>query len=143
MLRSRASDWNLDPAFYENKDIRFHALQASVPKEGASKGVTLFTALFSALASIPVPNDMAMTGEITLRGKVMPIGGLEEKLTAAYNSGIKIVVIPEANIYELPDLPEHLIRKMEIVGVRDVDQLLGKTLFQNTGEEEYDEENFR
>ncbi|MEN6351471.1 MAG: S16 family serine protease, partial [Syntrophomonas sp.] len=102
LIRSRSSQWNLDPNFHENKDIHFHALEASVPKEGSSIGVTLFTALFSALAGIPVPNDLAMTGEITLRGKIMPIGGLEEKLTAAYNSGIRRVVIPEANIYDLP-----------------------------------------
>ena len=141
LLRSRASEWNLDPIFYGNKDIHFHALEASVPKDGASIGVTLFTALFSALAGIPVRNDMAMTGEITLRGKIMPIGGLEEKLTAAYNADIRMVIIPEANIYELPDLPEKLLQQMEIVGVKDVDQLLEKTLFQNASSDSRNMEN--
>ncbi len=126
LLRSRAEAWNLDHSFYETKDIHFHALQASVPKEGSSMGVTLFTALYSALAGIPVPYDLAMTGEITLRGKIIPIGGLEEKITAAYNAGINKVIIPEANMYELPDLPEKLRQQMTVEGVREVDQLLEK-----------------
>lgn len=127
LIRSRAAEWDIDPRFYEIKDIHFHALNAGVPKEGPSMGAALFVALFSALLNKPIRNDLAMTGEMTLRGKIMPVGGLEEKITAAYNSGIKTVVIPAANMYEIPDWPDELVKQVEILGVSDVDELLEKT----------------
>ena len=102
-IRSRAQEYGIDPNFYKNKDIHIHLPEGAVPKDGPSAGVTLTTALVSALTGTPVRRDVAMTGEITLRGRVLAIGGLREKTMAAYRAGIKTVLIPKEN---LPDLYE-------------------------------------
>ncbi len=102
-VRSIAKDYNISPDFYKNKDIHIHAPEGAVPKDGPSAGVTMTTALVSALSGIPVRADVAMTGEITLHGKVLPIGGLREKTMAGYKAGIKTIIIPAAN---KPDLEE-------------------------------------
>ncbi|MGE5422160.1 MAG: S16 family serine protease [Ignavibacteriales bacterium] len=128
VIRARAKEWNIDPDFNDETDIHFHVLQAGVPKDGPSMGVTLLTALFSALTGIPVRHDVAMTGEITLRGKIMPIGGLEDKLAAAHYTGIKNVIIPEANKYDLYDISDKLLQQLNIIPVADVDQLLAAVL---------------
>ena len=102
-VRGIANQYGIDPDFYKNKDIHIHAPEGAVPKDGPSAGVTLCTALVSALTGIPVRREVAMTGEVTLRGRVLAIGGLKEKTMAAYRAGVKTVLIPEEN---LPDLEE-------------------------------------
>ncbi len=103
-VRSIASEYNIEKDFYKNKDIHIHCPEGAVPKDGPSAGVTMTTALVSALTGIPVKRDVAMTGEITLRGNVLAIGGLKEKTMAAYSAGVKTVFIPEANMKDLPDI---------------------------------------
>ena len=102
-IRARTGALSVDPDFYKNRDIHIHVPEGAVPKDGPSAGVTMATAVVSALTGRPVRRDVAMTGEITLRGRVLSIGGLREKTMAAYRCGIRTVVIPEAN---LPDLDE-------------------------------------
>jgi len=128
IMRSCAAKWGIDPLFHEKLDLHFHALFAGIPKDGPSMGVALFTALYSALAGVPIRNDLAMTGEITLRGKVMPIGGLDEKITAAYNAGLLTVIIPEGNRGDLAELPEKLNENMKIIPVKDVEEILNYAL---------------
>ncbi len=122
--RSRASDLGLSPDFYEDIDIHIHVPAGAVPKEGPSAGVSLMAALISALTDRPVPKDVAMTGEITLRGQVMPIGGLKEKSLAALRAGIKKVIIPRQNLKDLEDIPPQIRSKMEFIDVNDIDQFL-------------------
>ena len=122
--RSRAADLGLDQDFYEDIDIHIHVPAGAVPKEGPSAGVSLMAALISALTDRPVPRDIAMTGEITLRGQIMPIGGLKEKSLAALRAGIKKVVIPRQNLKDLEDIPPQIRHKMEFIDVNDIDQFL-------------------
>jgi ATP-dependent Lon protease len=123
-VRSRAARWALAPDFYEKVDIHIHVPEGSVPKDGPSAGITMATALVSALTQKPVRKDVAMTGEITLRGHVLAIGGLKEKLLAAQRAGIKQVLIPEENVKDLYDVPEEILRDVSIVPVDHVDQVL-------------------
>ena len=122
--RSRAGDLGLSPDFYEELDIHIHVPAGAVPKEGPSAGVSLMAALVSALTDRPVPRDMAMTGEITLRGQIMPIGGLKEKALAALRVGIKKIIIPHQNLKDLEDIPPQIRHKMEFIDVDNVDQFL-------------------
>lgn len=122
--RSRAKDLGLSPDFYEDMDIHIHVPAGAVPKEGPSAGVSLMAALISALTDRPVPKDMAMTGEITLRGQVMPIGGLKEKSLAALRAGIKKIIIPHQNIKDLEEIPPQIRHKMEFIDVNSIDQFL-------------------
>lgn len=103
-VRSTAKDWNIDAMFYKDTDIHIHFPEAAIPKDGPSAGVTMTTAITSALTGIPVRHDVAMTGEVTLRGRVMPIGGLKEKTMAAYRAGIKTVIVPAENEPDLQDI---------------------------------------
>ncbi|MEO5667024.1 MAG: endopeptidase La [Bdellovibrionota bacterium] len=123
-VRSRAARWGLPPDFYEKVDIHIHVPEGAVPKDGPSAGITMVTALVSALTQKPVRKDIAMTGEITLRGNVLPIGGLKEKLLAAQRAGITRVLIPEENEKDLYDVPEEILRDVAIVPVDHVDQVL-------------------
>jgi ATP-dependent Lon protease len=123
-VRSRAARWGLSPDFYEKVDIHIHVPEGAVPKDGPSAGITMVTALVSALTQKPVRKDVAMTGEITLRGNVLPIGGLKEKLLAAQRAGLSRVLIPEENIKDLYDVPEEILRDVAIVPVDHVDQVL-------------------
>lgn len=123
-VRSRGARWGLAPDFYEKVDIHIHVPEGAVPKDGPSAGITMATALVSALTQKPVRRDVAMTGEITLRGHVLPIGGLKEKLLAAQRAGIKKVLIPEENVKDLYDVPEEILRDVSIVPVDHVDQVL-------------------
>ncbi len=122
--RSRAADLGLAPDFYEEIDIHIHVPAGAVPKEGPSAGVSLMAALISALTDRPVPKDVAMTGEITLRGQIMPIGGLKEKSLAALRAGIKKVIIPRQNLKDLEEIPPLIRNKMEFLEVDDIDQFL-------------------
>jgi ATP-dependent Lon protease len=124
VVRSRADVLGVNPEFNENKDIHIHVPEGATPKDGPSAGVGMCTALVSALTGIPVKADVAMTGEITLRGEVLPIGGLKEKLLAAHRGGISKVLIPQENEKDLVEIPDNIKAKLEIIPVRWIDQVL-------------------
>lgn len=127
--RSVSDKYGIDKEFYKNRDIHIHAPEGAVPKDGPSAGVTMATALVSALSGIPVRCDVAMTGEITLHGKVLPIGGLREKTMAAYKAGIKTVVIPEANRGDFDDVDETVKSSVEFVFASGIEQVLETALY--------------
>ena len=124
VVRSRSEILGVSPDFNENKDIHIHVPEGATPKDGPSAGVGMCTALVSALTEIPVKAEVAMTGEITLRGEVLPIGGLKEKLLAAHRGGITKVLIPEENEKDLAEIPDNIKAKLEIIPVRWIDQVL-------------------
>ncbi len=128
LTRALASKYNIDPEFYKNKDIHVHAPEGAVPKDGPSAGVTLTTALVSALSGIPVRRDVAMTGEITLRGKVLAIGGLKEKTMAAYRAGVKTVCIPKENEPDIDELDDVLKQNIRFVVAEDISTVLEAAL---------------
>ncbi|MFA5952385.1 MAG: endopeptidase La [Hyphomicrobium sp.] len=116
-VRSRSVEFGIHPTLFERKDIHVHVPEGATPKDGPSAGVAMATAIISVLTGIPVRKDVAMTGEITLRGRVLPIGGLKEKLLAALRGGIKTVIIPDENVKDLADIPEEIKKKLELVPV--------------------------
>jgi ATP-dependent Lon protease len=124
VVRSRADVLGVNPEFNENKDIHIHVPEGATPKDGPSAGVGMCTALVSALTGIPVKAEVAMTGEITLRGEILPIGGLKEKLLAAHRGGISKVLIPQENEKDLAEIPDNIKAKLEIIPVRWIDQVL-------------------
>jgi ATP-dependent Lon protease len=124
VVRSRSSALGIDPEFYQKYDIHIHVPEGATPKDGPSAGVGMCTALVSALTGIPVRSDVAMTGEITLRGEVLPIGGLKEKLLAAHRGGISTVLIPEENRKDLAEIPKDVKEKLDIRPVRWIDEVL-------------------
>jgi ATP-dependent Lon protease len=124
VVRSRSAPLGIDPDFYQKYDIHIHVPEGATPKDGPSAGVGMCTALVSALTDIPVRADVAMTGEITLRGEVLPIGGLKEKLLAAHRGGISIVLIPEENRKDLAEIPKNVKDKLDIRPVRWIDEVL-------------------
>jgi ATP-dependent Lon protease len=124
VVRRRQLRLGVNPGFHENQDIHIHVPEGATPKDGPSAGIAMTTALVSVLTNIPVRADVAMTGEITLRGEVLPIGGLKEKLLAAHRGGIKTVLIPEENVKDLADIPDNVKNRLEIVPVRWIDRVL-------------------
>jgi ATP-dependent Lon protease len=128
VVRSRASALGVKPDFYRNNDVHFHVPEGATPKDGPSAGVGMSTALVSALTGIPVKANVAMTGEITLRGEVLPIGGLKEKLLAALRGGIQTVLIPIENERELKEIPNNIKQGLEIKPVRWIDEVLAVAL---------------
>ena len=122
--RSKAKELQLDEDFYEKQDTHIHVPAGAIPKDGPSAGVTMATALISALAKIPVNREVAMTGEITLRGRVLPIGGLKEKALAALRAKITTVVIPERNKKDLVDIPNNIRKKINFIFVKNMDEIL-------------------
>ena len=127
-IRARSDLLGLKPDFYKQVDIHIHVPDGATPKDGPSAGVTLTTALISALLNIPVRHDLAMTGEITLRGRVLPIGGLREKLLAAHRGLIKTVLIPAENEKNLKDVPKDILKDLEVIPVKTMDQVIDRAL---------------
>ncbi|MBB3808149.1 endopeptidase La [Pseudochelatococcus contaminans] len=127
-VRSRARDFGIDPAFFDTHDIHVHVPEGATPKDGPSAGIGMATAIVSTVTGIAVRRDIAMTGEVTLRGRVLPIGGLKEKLLAALRGGMKKVLIPEENAKDLVEIPESVKNGLEIVPVSRMDQVLSHAL---------------
>jgi ATP-dependent Lon protease len=128
VVRSRATAFGIDKEFHQKHDIHVHVPEGATPKDGPSAGIGMCTALVSALTGIPVRGDVAMTGEITLRGEVLPIGGLKEKLLAAHRGGIKTVVIPQENVKDLAEIPDNIKGKLNIEPVRWIDEVFKHAL---------------
>jgi ATP-dependent Lon protease len=135
LIRSRAKDFGIDEDFFANNDIHVHFPQGGIPKDGPSAGITMASAIISKLTGIPIRKDVAMTGEITLTGRVLPIGGLKEKALAAMRHGIKIVVIPEKNKKDLEDIPEEYREKLTFIPVKNIDEVLDVVLVDKISEE--------
>ena len=124
VVRSRADLFDLPKDFFEKNDFHIHVPEGATPKDGPSAGIGMCTALVSVITHIPVRADVAMPGEITLRGQVLPIGGLKEKLLAAHRGGIKHVIIPEDNKKDLAEIPENVLKKLTIHPVKTIEQVL-------------------
>jgi ATP-dependent Lon protease len=139
VVRSRAAALGIPEDFYQNRDLHVHVPEGATPKDGPSAGIAMVTALVSVLSGIPVKADVAMTGEITLRGKVLPIGGLKEKLLAALRGGIRTVLIPEENKKDLDEIPERIKKGLEIRPVKWIDEVLDLALAGRPSVEQADE----
>jgi ATP-dependent Lon protease len=127
-VKSRAAEFGIKPTLFNRKDIHVHVPEGATPKDGPSAGVAMVTTIVSVLTGIPVRRDVAMTGEITLRGRVLPIGGLKEKLLAALRAGIKTVVIPSENEKDLAEIPDNVKRGLEIIPAATVEEVLRRAL---------------
>ncbi len=138
-VRSRALDFGVEPPLFERRDIHVHVPEGATPKDGPSAGIAMATAIVSVMTGIPVRHDVAMTGEVTLRGRVLPIGGLKEKLLAALRGGIKLVLIPEENAKDIAEIPESVKSGLEIVPVSRMDQVLARALVRQPEPIEWDE----
>ncbi|CAN1592388.1 Lon ATP-dependent Lon protease, bacterial type [Candidatus Pelagibacterales bacterium] len=123
-VRSRCVEYGIIPPVFEKKDIHIHVPEGATPKDGPSAGIAMVTSIVSSLTGIPVKRDVAMTGEVTLRGRVLPIGGLKEKLLAALRGGIKTVLIPDENEKDLAEIPKNVIEGLKIIPVKTVDEVL-------------------
>lgn len=131
-IRSRSEALNIDPDFYEKSDIHIHVPEGAIPKDGPSAGITMATALVSALAGIPVSKEVGMTGEITLRGRVLPIGGLKEKALAANRAGLKTIIIPKENEKDIDDIPESVRQDLKLILVEHLDEVLEVALLKES-----------
>jgi len=140
VVRARAKEWGIDDDYMQNHDVHFHVPEGATPKDGPSAGVGMCTALVSAIKGIPVRANVAMTGEITLRGEVLPIGGLKEKLLAAHRGGITVVLIPSDNVKDLKEIPDNIKQGLDIIPVKWISEVLAKALtsFPNDDNDEGD-----
>ncbi|NLA95444.1 MAG: endopeptidase La, partial [Clostridiaceae bacterium] len=127
-IMSRSATLKVDPAKTKERDIHIHVPAGAIPKDGPSAGITLATALASALTGYPVRHDLAMTGEVTLRGRVLAIGGLKEKAVAAHRAGIRTVLIPKDNERDIEDIPETVLQALEFIPVGHMDEVLDQAL---------------
>ena len=127
-IRTRAAEFKIDEDFHKTSDIHIHIPEGAVPKDGPSAGVTMCISLISALSGRPVRKDVAMTGEITLRGKIMPVGGIKEKMLAAHRMGISKVLLPEENKIDLDELPEAVRSSIKFVFLNTVDDAVREAL---------------
>jgi ATP-dependent Lon protease len=123
-VRSKATSFGIKPPTFDNKDIHVHVPEGATPKDGPSAGVAMATSIISVITGIPIRRDVAMTGEVTLRGRVLPIGGLKEKLLAALRAGLKTVIIPADNEKDLAEIPENVKAGLTIVPVKNVEEVL-------------------
>jgi ATP-dependent Lon protease len=137
-VRSRAVDFGIEPPRFDKTDIHVHVPEGATPKDGPSAGIAMATAIVSIMTGIPVSKDIAMTGEVTLRGRVLPIGGLKEKLLAALRGGIKKVLIPEENAKDLADIPDNVKNSMEIVPVSRMGEVIEHALLRKPEPIEWD-----
>ncbi|MGN1349423.1 MAG: endopeptidase La [Anaerovoracaceae bacterium] len=128
VIRSRSDELGIPEDFYKEKDIHIHIPEGATPKDGPSAGVTMCTSMVSALTGTPVRKDLAMTGEITLRGNVLPVGGIKEKMIAAHRAGVKVVLLPEENLKDLDELPNNVRHSMTFKGMKSIDQVLAEAL---------------
>jgi ATP-dependent Lon protease len=138
-VRSRAVAFGIEPPLFDRRDIHVHVPEGATPKDGPSAGVAMVTAIVSVMTGIAVRRDVAMTGEITLRGRVLPIGGLKEKLLAALRGGMKTVLIPEENAKDLPEIPDSVKSGLEIIPVTRMDEVLARALVRKPEPIEWDE----
>lgn len=127
-VRAHASEYGIDPNFFEKTDIHLHIPAGATPKDGPSAGVTMTTALISLLIQKPIRPEVGMTGEITLRGQVLPVGGIKEKMLAAHRAGLKTIFLPKENKGDLDDLPEEVRKSIQFIPVDDVKQILKKAM---------------
>jgi ATP-dependent Lon protease len=132
-VRSNASQLGVDPCVFDGQTVHLHVPAGAVPKDGPSAGITMVTALASLATRRPVRSHLAMTGEITLRGKVLPVGGIKEKILAAHRAGIKTVLLPHHNERDLEDVPTDVQRDLEIVFVSEAEQAIARALEAPTG----------
>ncbi len=131
LVKSRAKEWNIDPAIFLNNDIHIHVPEGAIPKDGPSAGITIATAILSAVTSFPVSRSVAMTGEVTLRGRVLPIGGLKEKTLAAHRMGIRTVIIPRDNEKDVTELPEKIKRDMKLILTDNINTVFEHSIIAN------------
>jgi ATP-dependent Lon protease len=138
-VRSRATSFGIKPTLFERRDIHVHVPEGATPKDGPSAGIAMATSIVSVLTGIPVKRDVAMTGEITLRGRVLPIGGLKEKLLAALRTGTTTVFIPKDNEKDLAEIPDNVKKGLTIIPVSHVDEVIGKALVRRPEAIEWEE----
>ena len=124
VVRSHSKELGIDPEIFEKTDLHIHVPEGATPKDGPSAGIAMYTTMVSVFTKIPVKKDVAMTGEITLQGRVLPIGGLKEKLLAALRGGIKTVLIPKDNEKDLAEIPDNVKKEMKIIPVSEVSEVL-------------------
>ena len=129
-LKSRSRELDIDPEIFERLDVHIHIPEGAIPKDGPSAGITIASALISAFTERPTFKDVGMTGEITLRGKVLPVGGVREKILAAHRAGLKKILLPERNMKDLVDVPKKVLDEIQIIPVTHMDDVLKMALNQ-------------
>ena len=139
-VKSRAAEFGIKPTMFGKRDIHVHIPEGATPKDGPSAGVAMATSIISVLSGIPISKSIAMTGEITLRGRVLPIGGLKEKLLAALRGGLKTVLIPRENEKDLAEIPDNVKKNLNIISVETVDEVIKHSLVKPLVAIEWDEE---